>query len=170
MAINGMRPWVPGKAIVYALDINGLGILWQKHRSDPTALDQFRSSERVEIFSTDYPVNMLQFVELPSSWNTRMLRQVGTFVYDSLQYGSGAKFMDLEDFIEKGVDPPGPDGDNFTLHKIVIPYSFIKDVLQRLEIMGINGTRLLDNHEGAVADVSNSYVWRGFSGTSHDIR
>ena len=118
MAINGMRPWVSGKAVVYALDINGLGILWQKHRSDHTALDQFQLQciRWLRYCSTDYPINMLQFVELPSSWNTRMLRQMGTFVYDSLQYGSGAKFVNLEDFIEKGVDPPGPDGDNFTLH------------------------------------------------------
>lgn len=169
VAMNGKRPWEAGNAVIYALDVNGLGILWQKHRGDPAALDQFRYSERSETFESVYPINTLQFITLPASWNTRMLRQMGTFVYDSLQYGRGINFTDLEDFIEKGNDPPGPDGDNFTLHKIFVPYSFAKDVFRRLELMGINGTRLFDNHEGAVADVINSYIWRGVTGSSHDI-
>ena len=170
VAINGKRPWVSGQCALYALDVNGLGILWRKYRGDPAALDQFRYSERSELFEPEYPINTLQFILLPASWNTRMLRQMGTFIYNSLQYNRGVNFTDLEDFIEKGDDPPGPDGDNFTLHKIIVPYPFAKDVFRRLELMGINGTRLFDNHEGAVADVINSYVWEGVTGTSHNIR
>ena len=170
MAINGKRPWTSGEAVVYALDVDGLGILWQKHSGHLDALDQFRYSERSALFDPVYQINMLQFISLPASWNTRMLRQMGTFIYDSLQYNRDVKFTDLEEFIEKGVDPSGPDGDNFTLHKIIVPYRFAKDVLRRLEPMGINGTRLFDNHEGAVADVINSYVWGGVTGASHDLR
>lgn len=172
-AMNGKRPWEAGNASLYALDVNKLGILWQIYCGNAAdAFAQFRHSEARELFEHEYPINTLQFIALPTSWNTRMLRQMGTFVYDSLQYGRGVDFTDLEDFIRKGVDPRGPDPDheNFTIHKILVPYREAKNVFRRLDLMGINGTRLFDNHEGAVADVVNSYVWEGVAGSSHDIR
>jgi hypothetical protein len=111
MAFDGVRPrddkgeLVEGNAAAYALDVNNLAILWQKHtRRGGNAFEELRW-ERGEQFASGYPVGELKYLEFPSSWNTRMLRQLGVFIYDSLQYGNKAKFRDLEDFIEKGDDP-----------------------------------------------------------------
>lgn len=38
-----------------------------------------------------------------------------------------------------------------------------------LELMGIDGTRLYDNHEGAAADVKNGYVFNRRTGFAQDI-
>jgi len=164
MAFNGVRPWDADNVIVYALNVNGLGILWQKHTGFP--FDEFRWSEREEQFTDSYPVGILRYLEFPTSWNSRMLRQLGVFIYDSLQYGHTTPFRDLEDFIEKGVDP---QDERATLHKIVIPKATAPDVFARLELMAIDGTRLYDNHEGAAADVKNGYVFNRRAGYAHDI-
>ena len=120
MGFNGVRPWEPGNVVIYALDVTGLGILWGKHTgSGGTAFDSFRWSEREEQFVNGYPIGILRYLEFPSSWNVRMLRQLGVFIYDLLQY-TRAKFQDLEGFIEQGIDPAGPDGKaTFTLNKII---------------------------------------------------
>ena len=171
MAFNGVRPWEAGNVVVYALDVNGLGILWLKYTGGGgDAFDAFRWSERQEQFADGYPIEILRYLQFPSSWNTRMLRQLGVFIYDSLQYEDAqGKFRDLEDFIDKGVDPASEDGPTFTLHKIVIPKTTASDVFTRLELMGIDGTRLYDNHEGAAADVKNAYVFNRRTGFAHDI-
>jgi hypothetical protein len=57
----------------------------------------------------------------------------------------------------------------FTLQKVFIPKTAAQGVFSRLELMGIDGTRLFDNHEGAVADVRNSYVFNRRTGYAHDI-
>jgi FRG domain len=172
MAFNGVRPWEAGNVVVYALDVNGLGILWQKHSGlGDSAFSEFRWSEREEQFQHGYTVGILRYLEFPSSWNVRMLRQLGVFIYDSLQYGyHGTDFTDLEDFIEKGIDPKDASGDpTFTLRKVVIPKAAASNVFERLELMGIDGTRLYDNHEGAAADVKNAYVFNRKTGFAHDI-
>jgi hypothetical protein len=170
MAFNGIRPWEDGDSAVYALDIKGLGILWQQFTSKADAFDKFRWSERPDLFQHEYPLDTLQLVEFPASWNTRMLRQLGLFVYDSLQYRRSVNYSDLEDFIDKGVDPTDPAGaPTFTLYKLVIPHAAATDVFQHLELMGISGTHLYNNHEGAVADVNNSYVFNRKTGFAHNI-
>jgi hypothetical protein len=169
MAFNGVRPWDAGNVIVNVLDVNGLGILWQKHTGrGGDAFDEFRWSERAEQFTDGYPPQILRYLELPSSWNTRMLRQLGVFIYDALEYGK--KFQDLEDFIEQGIDPKDADGaPTFTLRKMIIPNAAASEVFARLELMGIDGTRLYDDHEGAVADVKNGYVFNRRTGYAHDM-
>ena len=52
-----------------------------------------------------------------------------------------------------------------TLHKIAAA----SEVFTRLELMGIDGTRLFNNHEGAVADVRNAYVFNRRTGYTHDL-
>lgn len=170
MALNGKRPWDNGKAAVYALRLAGLGTLWQKYTRTDHAFDQFRWSERELLFKGGYPLNTLQFIEFPASWNTRMLRQLGVFLYDTLDYKGAVEFIDLEDFIEKSADPQGADeAPTFTLQKLVIPYSASSKIFERLELMGIDGTRLYDGHEGAIADVVNAYVFNRKTGYVHDL-
>jgi hypothetical protein len=169
MAFDGVRPWENGDVAVYVLDVNGLGILWQKLIKSGAAFGEFRWNENNNIFEDGFPLGVLRLLEFAGSWNVRMLRQQGLFVYDSLQYGPKASFQDLEDLIEKGTDPTDPDGAaTFTLHKIIVPKSVAREVFERLELMGIDGTRLYDNHEGAVADVKNSYVFVSQTGYTHD--
>jgi hypothetical protein len=44
----------------------------------------------------------------------------------------------------------------------------VGDIFAKLELMGVDGTRLFDNHEGAVADVKNASVFNPQSGYKHD--
>jgi hypothetical protein len=169
MAFNGVRKREKEMVSVYALSVSGLGVLWRQHSKSAEAYEEFRRTEHSDIFEDGYSLNVLRLIERPSSWNTRMLRQQGLFVYDALSYGPKAAFKDLEDFIENSEDPQGEDGrDTFTLHKIVIPKLFVGDIFAKLELMGVDGTRLFDNHEGAVADVKNAYVFNPQSGYTHD--
>ncbi|SHI12047.1 FRG domain-containing protein [Bradyrhizobium erythrophlei] len=170
MAFDGVRPWDDGATAIYALDVNALGILWRKHVGSGAAFDDFRWSERREQFTAGYDLNVLRYLEFPLSWNTRMLRQMGVFVYDALQYGHrDVPYRDLEDFIDKGIDSTLDDKPVTTLHKIIVPNSAASEVFERLELMGITGTRLYDNHEGAAADVKNSYVFNRRTGYAHDV-
>ena len=167
IGFNGVRPWDPGNVVIYVLDVNGLGILWQKHSGQD--FEEFRWSEREEQFVDGYPVGLLRHLEFPTSWNVRMLRQLGAFIYDSVQYNRGP-FRDLEAFIEEGVDPMDAGGaPTVTLHKIIIPKAAASEVFTRLELMGIDGTRLFNNHEGAAADVRNAYVFNRRTGYTHDL-
>lgn len=166
MAFNGVRPWDPGNVALYVLNVNSLGILWQKAGG---SFDDFRWSERGEQFDGGYPVGILRYLEFPSSWNVRMLRQLGVFIYDSMAYHKGPH-KDLEEFIERGVDPNDPDGNPlYSLQKILIQKSVASDIFLQLELMGIDGTRLYNNHEGAAADVKNGYVFNRRTGYAHDI-
>jgi hypothetical protein len=169
MAFNGVRKREKEMVSVYALSVNGLGVLWRKHSKASEAYEDFWRTEDRDIFKDGYQLNALRLIERPSSWNTRMLRQQGLFVYDALTYGPKAAFKDLEDFIENGEEPQGEDGrETFTLYKILIPKLFVGDIFAKLELMGVDGTRLFDNHEGAVADVKNGYVFNSHSGKTHD--
>ena len=56
-------------------------------------------------FGDDYPQHELKFFAFPASWNIRMQRQMGAFLYDTNRYGRSLK--DVEEFIEKGAEIPG---------------------------------------------------------------
>jgi len=75
----------------------------------------------------------------------RMLRQMGMFLYDTLDYRMLGK-SDLEDLIGTMKVPPGPDSDTPApiLIKIFVPKSIASGVFARLEIIGMTGARLLD--------------------------
>jgi hypothetical protein len=45
MAFDGVRPWEAGSTAVYALDVDALGILWQKFVREGTAFQEFRWNE-----------------------------------------------------------------------------------------------------------------------------
>ena len=62
----------------------------------------------------------------------------------------------------------GEDTQPALLTKLVIPHSVAREVFERLEIAGIMGTHLFNNHEGAVADVVNSYVYGRRTGSTWD--
>lgn len=89
-AFNGVRP-DPEKhdetVIVYALDLTSLGLEWAKLC---TPLDREKlmeeynlfMNERENLFENGYPGGILKFIRFPASWNKRMQRQMGVFIYD----------------------------------------------------------------------------------------
>lgn len=90
-----------------------------------------------------------------------MTRQMGAFLYDTLDY-SYLRAPSLEAFIEHSPLSGRRDRNEvplFALRKIIIPHAEARNVFKHLALAGITGTRLLDNYEGAVADVMNAYYF-----------
>jgi hypothetical protein len=109
-----------------------------------------------DLFRDGYPPQTLKFIPSPASWNRRMRRQLGCFLYDSLDYGRlGLK--DLEDLLSQPEIPKDPTSDVVMLTKVLVPHSFGREVMERLDVMNISGTQLYDDHQGAAIDVINSY-------------
>jgi hypothetical protein len=159
------------KVVVYALNIRSLGLAWAK-LSGRFISDKYENFlyEREGLFQEEYPANTLKYITFPASWNHRMQRQMGVFVFDTLNYWSLGK-IDFENFIEDLSESPEPDGiASPILTKIFIPQSVAGHVFQRLELMGITGVRLMDDHVGAAADVYNSYMYGRRTGLTWDIR
>lgn len=178
-AFNGVRPnrsKPDEKVVVYALDVTRLGVAWAtkcaglhpERRSE--ALNAFRY-ERERLFQYGYPANTLKFIQFPASWNKRMQRQMGVFIYDSLDYRQ-LGHQNLEDFITASEEPPvaGSDVPASILTKVFIPSSLAGDAFSRLELTGINATRLYDDHAGAAADVWNAYNYARKTGYAWDLR
>ena len=97
-----------------------------------------------------FPENELFFIPHPSSFNKRMIKQHGCFLYDTFKYkfyqiyGNG-----LEDFISK------LDFSNPILYKLYFPLSFVSEILYKLDLMNINGVSLYMDESGAVIDTKN---------------
>jgi hypothetical protein len=176
-AFNGIRSDpknANSEVVIYALDFRGLAHAWAQlcaslNRERYTEEYQAFFREQKPLFPHGYPADILKFIRFPASWNTRMQRQMGMFLYDSLDYTLSKK-RDLEQFIDDIKEAAGPDGKKTpTLTKIFIPKSIARDVFVRLELMGTTGVRLLDDHEGAAADVYNSYNYNRKSGFAWDL-
>ena len=125
--------------------------------------------QSTHFFGNGYPQSELKFFSFPASWNIRMQRQMGAFLYDTNRYGRGG-CADLEAFIEQNREAAdASDPEPPALTKITIPHGEAQKVFERLELAGISGTRLLDDHEGAVADVKNAYVYNRRTGYAWDL-
>jgi hypothetical protein len=122
-----------------------------------------------DLFQQDYPSQTLKFIPSPASWNRRMRRQLGCFLYDSLDYSSlGLK--DLEDLLSQPEMPKAPPSDTVMFTKVLIPQKFGREVMERLDVMNISGTHLYDDHQGAAIDVINSYNYDRKSGRVWDLK
>jgi hypothetical protein len=176
-AFNGVRPDLQNKdaeVVVYSLNFQALATAWARHSTILHEQDHFKYYsaflyEQNPLFPNGYPAHTLKLILFPASWNTRMQRQMGMFLYDTLDYAALHK-RDLEEFIADIREPDGPyDTRAPILTKIFIPKSIARDVFTRLDLMGMTGVRLLDNHEGAAADVYNSYNYNRKSGYNWDL-
>ena len=191
-AFNGVRPeGAKSRAVIYAVDVQSLALLWTRVRvpgGDPSGesfnqtfqrfVKEFRKFDPAKdgvgpqskhFFGNGYPQDELKLFSFPASWNIRMQRQMGAFLYDTNRYGRSGP-IDLEDFIEKNTETAdASDPDPPALTKISIPHNEAAKVFQRLELAGITGTRLLDDHEGAAADVKNAYVYNRLTGYAWDL-
>jgi hypothetical protein len=177
-AFNGIRRDYQNEGaevVIYAVRFKGLAQAWARLSAgrDSTLNARHYNAflyERSPLFEHGYPPYSLKLIRFPASWNTRMQRQMGMFLYDTLDYAA-LKKRDLEDFISDIKESAGLGGTEplSTLTKIFIPKSIVRDVFVRLELMGMTEVRLLDDHEGAAADVYNSFNYNRKTGYAWDL-
>ena len=178
-AFDGVRPHTANRteyAAIYCVDMMQLAGIWAQITSKTIHgkigerfaehHNNFLYNER-GLFENGYPHSTLKYIEMPASWNRRMQRQLGVFLYDTINYKSWG-FDDLEHFLSKQKEVPGPL-DAPVLTKVLIPHKVGRDIFERLEIMGITASLLFENHEDAATDVINSYNYGRRTGRAWDI-
>jgi hypothetical protein len=126
--------------------------------------------ERGPLFGHGYPAGILKFIRFPASWNKRMQRQMGTFIYDSLNY-EHLNCRNFEDFIGALKEPIDTATGVATpiMTRVFIPRKAAGEAFSRLDLMGVNATRLYGDHGGAAADVYNAYNYNRKTGYSWDL-
>jgi hypothetical protein len=179
-AFNGVRPSeakADDLAAVYCLNILELALVWASATSQDMH-GKVDGSQLVKIFQdftvgyttkyeVEYPINGLNYLDMPASWNRRMQRQLGGFLYDTLNYDLFGS-SDLEAFMDrKELERGGPSPTILT--KVLIRHKVGRQIFERLEIMGITATLLFENHEGAATDVINAYNYGRRTGRAWDI-
>jgi hypothetical protein len=119
-------------------------------------------------FDRSYPSGSLTYFEIPASWNRRMHRQLGVFLYDSMNYKL-LGLNDLKHFLSTQKETPGPGEPTPVLTKLLIPHVVGREIFERLELMGITASLLFENPEGAATDVVNSYNYGRRVGRAWDV-
>jgi hypothetical protein len=168
------------RAAIYCLNVPETAGLWvrQVTPKDPTETYGARLTKEQNRFENDvgplfkdkYPANTLKFVPYPASWNLRMRRQAGCFLYDSMNYKQFGK-TGIDDFLalpQAPVDPP--ENRPPALTKITVPHKIVSDVLQHLDVTGFSVTHLYNSYEGAAIDASDDYYFTRRSGQVWDMR
>jgi len=115
-AFNGVRPTIAKSkdyAAIYCINIESLAHIWARTTSrniegtiDGTLISRqfidFLHREQA-LFANGYPHSTLKYIEIPASWNRRMQRQLGLFLYDTVNYET-LGCDDLEDFLAKQIE------------------------------------------------------------------
>jgi len=98
-----------------------------------------------------YPYNKLQFFSFPR--HSRMLRQQGCFIYDTLSYRDKTNgFESLVSNIPESYEDDGPSA-----VKIGFPVKKVDEAFRLLEKMNINASLLYMDSRGVAEDVKNAY-------------
>lgn len=161
----------PEYSAVYAINIEKLAWLWgelhyEKHAEyeKVMALRQEFLYPQGAVFENGFPGSKLQFIPFPGKYNSRMHRQQGALLYDTLNY-EHLGVESLDELIEKHKECDTTLADGTveasppTVYKICINKICVSDVFSRLELMGINGGSLYMNADGVAQDVINSYSY-----------
>ena len=163
-AFSGIRPHDAKKgehAVIYCLNTFALAGMWA--RDCACQLDGSIGEEFTKIhnkflynmndpFRNGYESGILKYLNIPASWNRRMQRQRGVFLYDTLNY----KMLGcdgLEAYLGQS-EIPGPATES-ALTKVIIPHKVGREIYERLQIMGVTATHLYDSHEAVAIDVVN---------------
>lgn len=173
-AFNGVRKRYseteePIYSVVYAVNIAQIATIWARFAavegSETYNFDvlyrRFRFPKG-KIFQHGFPANVLQLIPHPGKYNSRMQRQFGALLYDTLNY-ERLDFSDIEEFIDTQKEPHQalPDGttkpSDPTLTKIHMNQQCVSTVFSKLELMGITGGTLYMDPTGVALDVMNSY-------------
>lgn len=180
-AFNGVHhgsvfPDSPKYASLYAIRLDALAAGWADHKvnagnsgQDARAREQLLDRARQGFFDYEgkfqkgFPADDLFFIPFPGSHNARMQRQMGAFIYDSLDYHS-LPFADLEDFIagigERQTSTPGGTVARAgTATKVLINKTLARQVFEKLEMMGISAGMLYLDEGGAAMDAQNAYFY-----------
>jgi len=154
---------------------------WAKKISPPKEnTDEFHSAYRgfqnpgEEFFKNGFPANKLQFIPFPGKNNTRMQRQLGALLYDTLDYGQmGVK--DLEEYIEGITETPVSENGKTNpgipiLHKIYINQKCVGKVFEKLELINMTGGNLYGDADGVALDIKNAYNYNPKFSYLRDVR
>ena len=167
----------PTNSVIYALDVTALASAEAKKRVRPGDSTKFASVHneflncRSDFFDGGFRPNVLQFIPYPGKRNTRMQRQFGCFLYDSLDYKL-LMLSDLEAYLDqlKEIPTVGVKSPDLILHKLLIPQHLVSQVFPRLELMSINGGNLFGDADGVARDVINSYNYNPKFSYLRDVR
>ena len=170
-AFNGVRIDYSSKqnkySVIYALDVDQLALEWakyiQRHGDKDKITDVFWSvkNHNKDLFEHGFPAGVLQFIPFPGKNNTRMQKQLGALLYDTINYDH-LDANNLEEFIDKMVETPVFDGNKNEpgdpiLHKILINQKCTGQVFQKLELMNMTGGTLYGDADGVALDIKNAY-------------
>jgi hypothetical protein len=124
------------------------------------------------LFEKGYPLNLLQFIPYPKSFNERMLRQQGVFLYDTLVKDCNhvdydwraAEWLELEEWINmapnpKEVLPNGTEKFSPIAYKILIPKKEIGKAFKKLDLMNITAGALFNSVDAVAQDIKNAYFY-----------
>jgi len=165
-AFNGVRDPQRGEAsVVYVLNITRLERNWALRRTPdrgPGFDDVCRQFQKIE--EIDRNTVDIRFIPCPGLQAERMQRQLGAFLYCTLDYAA-VGVRDLEDFLDKRIDekqdaresPTALLSNGPVLTKIVFRHEWATEVFKQLELMNIKGGTLLLSAEGVAMDVWNGY-------------
>lgn len=168
-AYNGVRGSVsPDENVaILALDWNMMGVGFQRLCEAQNWSESIRSKfgkPPMDVFRWEDPCffddgysEILKFIPFAASWNSRMQRQQGCFIYDGLDYTS-LGVTSLEALIDGTEYFQFEDHDIVT--KFLVPHSLAGEVFQRLELTGISGAYLFGDASGVAADVYNTYNYQ----------
>jgi len=133
-------------SVIYALNVRRLAAHWARSHSHVNNFNEtfqaFMNPDK-SAFDNGFPADHLQFIPLPGSKNPRMQRQIGAFIYDTLNY-QYRNVKDLEEFIEQLKEVDVHDGTTVqagkpTMYKIFINQTCTGNIFQRLELMNMTG-------------------------------
>lgn len=182
-AFNGVRikHTETDYVVVYALDLQKLAHEWAKTVSDPKIdIDAFYKNYHgftyppENLFDNGFPAGLLQFIPFPGKANSRMQKQLGALLYDTINYNYRAE-NNIEELIENIVETKtyakGEEVDTGpTMYKIFINKKAAASVFERLELMNINGGTLYGDADGVALDVKNTYNYNPKFSYLRDVR
>lgn len=184
-AFNGIRVDYKNKknhySVVYGLNINQLASEWAKKiRPSKDNTDEFYSAywgfqnSGEGFFKNGFPANELQFIPFPGKSNTRMQKQLGALLYDTLDY-SHMRVKDLEEYIDSVTETPvfengKTNPGNPILYKIYINQKCVDKVFEKLELMNMTGGSLYGDADGVALDIKNAYNYNPKFSYLRDIK
>ena len=155
-----------GRSAVYAVNMDRLAQQWALEQTNDAIDVAARYHEFLwppdDLLESALPEDTIRFIRAPGQFTQRMHRQMGTFIYCTIDYEKrGAR--DFEDFLDQieavKEFPVVEHNQDVAVTKVILPHECAKDVFQILELMGINAGQLFGSADGVAEDVSNSFFY-----------
>lgn len=177
-AFNGVRgSESSGSSALYAINYNTVSTIYHRimrvlgreaglvAKYGRPVIDSFRW-DNATFFDKGYPLQEVKFIPLAASWNIRMQRQQGAFFYDLLNF-AGGRYESLEEMINDNDPRAGQEGAALT--KFVIPHAEARYFFDFMDVSGVNGSMIYNDHTGVVSDLLNSFNYNTRAG-NWDLR